>query len=70
MAEFESLFFSTWDDFPWNGPPEESGENEYSMETEDRMTKNKMEKRVPSAVIPATLHEGKASPGKRRRLNE
>ncbi len=20
MAEFESLFFSTWDDFPWNGP--------------------------------------------------
>ena len=20
MTEFESLFFSTWDDFPWNGP--------------------------------------------------
>ncbi len=20
MGEFESLFFSTWDDFPWNGP--------------------------------------------------
>ena len=20
MAEFESLFVSTWDDFPWNGP--------------------------------------------------
>ncbi len=20
MAEFESLFLSTWDDFPWNGP--------------------------------------------------
>ena len=20
MAEFESLVFSTWDDFPWNGP--------------------------------------------------
>ena len=20
MAEFESLFFSTWDDSPWNGP--------------------------------------------------
>ena len=20
MTEFDSLFFSTWDDFPWNGP--------------------------------------------------
>ena len=24
MAEFESLFFSTWDEFPWNGPKAEN----------------------------------------------